>query len=974
MAGRWVILGVLVTIVIVLLGAYLVFLKPSPSTQTQSPVTSTTGPITKTTPSKRPIPPKTSPTTRTSSKPTNRIPISGIPHIYHKPKGWNGKCIIFVHGIGGSKEKWLKDMEAFEKEGFCTFAFDLPMHGERGNLKDLERVPLVIIKGSDEIVAISDFLRGEGAKEVYLISRSLGSIISGVALGKGAKIDKAELLLAAANLEYVHTHGKVGETSWSHDKSVLRKIDPLYFLPNYKGKIHFHCGKYDDLLTPEACQFAYDAAASAAERKIFWHDTGHSMPLEEYFDEALKFFSSGPEAGTQVRSTLLDLVEIPETCGNGVCDVSESWESCPFDCKRNVLLVGFQLHIEEIVKVKVGNTLRRVYYDQDERIFNMYADILDALARKFEEHGAKLSIQPEKNFAWGDVKFGRYILKELKRRGHGIGVQSHLGHHMEEMGLNTDEARLEYNREVKEAVAQAIGEEPTNLGAGFDLENVNLLGVCDGCLGFTSLTSVEKPYYRETHKSPKWLHPWILPPVSMLDLGNEAWQSHDPSGTIVYLPGWYLSQEFEIDCRKNENCFEAATRSLEKALADSDEDHINVWWVSSHLYQSGGTKEETDRVLQAYEYWFSKVMDPLVRQGKIVWMTFDEMTELYLKWEKARQRYESNLNAQMRIDHEFWKRYIDPEEPQFYVYFAVNVNDYYDPDLCAETLNRLLDIYTEHGIRADFYFTGPVLKALVETHPEVVERIKDEGMGINYHIRPPHPACDSFISQAYYKGKCRKIQDLSYEEKLDLLDKFESFSLVIDGYSPDKKDFCPAYREGEVGGYEYVKGVFGKAPVISGLNTRDDDLKRAELEVLRRKELKMYVASHAGGTDPANPFEVSYGLLERPSDFGFPFASKLKEAGYDGEKIAEIFFKSAPSDHERPLFGGILVHDYDFFKKSWLRTPLMGEENYYTKEERERRFQAYEEMVKAILSRPGVKVIIGEDFIEMYERYLAANG
>ncbi|MCD6245181.1 MAG: alpha/beta fold hydrolase, partial [Candidatus Korarchaeota archaeon] len=861
MAGRGAILGILVIVSLALLGAYVLFLKPSPPTQTSTSVTSTTGPITKTTPPKKPVTSRTVPPTKTPSKSTTRtrVPLSEIPHIYHKPDGWNGKCIIFVHGLGGSKEKWLRDMEAFEKEGFCTFAFDLPFHGERGSMKDLEKIPFVIIKGSDEIVAISNFLRDEGAKEVYLISRSLGSIVSGVALGKGASVDKAELLLAAANLEYVHAHGKVGETSWSHDKSVLSKIDPLYFLPKYKGRIHFHCGKKDDLLTPEACQFAYDAATSAAERRIFWHDTGHSMPLEEYFDEALRFFGAGTQKTKEASSALLDLVEIPETCGNGVCDISESWESCPFDCKREVLLVGFQLHIEEVVK--------RVYYDQDERLFNMYADILDALARKFEEHGAKLSIQPEKNFAWADVKFGRYLLKELKRRGHGIGVQSHLGHHMKEMGLETDEARLEYNREVKEAVAQAIGEEPTNLGAGFDLENVNLLGVCDGCLGFTSMTSVEKPYYRVTHNPPRWLHPWILPPVSMLDLRDDAWQSHDPSGTIVYLPGWYLSQEFEIDCRKNINCFEAATRSLEKALADSDEDHINVWWVSSHLYQSGGTEEETSRVLQAYERWFTEVMDPLAREGKIIWMTFDEMTEIYLKWEKARQRYESRFDAQdTKIDHEFWKRYIDPDDPQFYVYFAVNVNDYYDPDLCAETLNRLLDIYTKYGVRADFYFTGPVLKALVETRPEVIERIKDENMGINYHIRPPHPACDSSISQAYYKGKCRRIQDLFYEEKVDLLEKFESFALITEGYSPDKKDFCSTYREGEVGGYDYVKEVFGVAPVISGLNTRDEDLKRAELEVLRRKGLRMYIASHTGGTNPMNPFEVSYGLLERPSD------------------------------------------------------------------------------------------------------------
>ncbi len=237
------------------------------------------------------------------------------------------------------------------------------------------------------------------------------------------------------------------------------------------------------------------------------------------------------------------------------------------------------------------------------------------------------------------MKFKRYILRELKDRGHGIGVQSHLGHHMRGLELNTDEARLQYNREVKESVTEALGEEPTNLGAGFDLENVNLLGVCEGCLGFTSMTSVEKPYYKTTHRSPEWLHPWILPPVSMLDLRNDEWLRHDPLGSIVYLPRWYLSQEFEVDCRRNPRCFNSATESLMKALAEMDAEHINVWWASSHLYQTG-TGEELGRVLQAYEKWFTDVVDPLVRQGKVIWMTFDEMAEVYLKWEKARQRYE----------------------------------------------------------------------------------------------------------------------------------------------------------------------------------------------------------------------------------------------------------------------------------------------------------------------------------------------
>gem|GEM_PF-3790863 len=56
--------------------------------------------------------------TRTRSREDITEAVSKIPHIYHKPSNWNGRCIVFVHGLGGSKEKWSKDMEAFEKEGF----------------------------------------------------------------------------------------------------------------------------------------------------------------------------------------------------------------------------------------------------------------------------------------------------------------------------------------------------------------------------------------------------------------------------------------------------------------------------------------------------------------------------------------------------------------------------------------------------------------------------------------------------------------------------------------------------------------------------------------------------------------------------------------------------------------------------------------------------------------------------------------
>jgi len=621
-------------------------------------------------PKATPAPPPTQPTTQpppTTEKPRGSKPpkptpqptqppesggetdwaaiVESIPHIYHKPDGWNKKVIIFVHGLGGRKETWLDDMSAFEELGYGTFAFDLPYHGERGRFLGAEELPSLVKQASDEIVAIAEYLRADGASEVYLISRSLGSIVSGVALGKGARIDKAELLLASADLQYVFTYGSVGEhPSWLDDEEVLREIDPMYFLPNYTGRIHFHCGLKDTLLTPEACTIAYNSAIHAVERELFWHDLGHSMPLREYFDEAREFFED--ETPTMVESDLLKTVRIPPNGGDGVCEASEDWMSSPFDCGRPVLIVAFQLHIEEVP----GGSKK--YYDEDRATFERYADVLEGLAAVFEAHGAKLSIQTEKNFARADVKFGRYILRELRERGHGVGVQSHMGHHIRELGLDTDAEKLAYTREVKEAVAAALGVEPTNLGGGFEMEDVSLLGLVEGGLGFTSMTAVEKPYHQSTGKPPRWLHPWILPHAQMIDLSDPRWLVHDDAGGLVYIPGWFSSEEsFEIDCRRDEKCFEHATQSLMAALQKVDDRFINVWWVSSHLYQTGGTEEEVERVLRAYDEWLTRVVDPLVKQGKVVWMTFDEIAQIYLKWERERLRYISSIEQQRWSEH-----------------------------------------------------------------------------------------------------------------------------------------------------------------------------------------------------------------------------------------------------------------------------------------------------------------------------------
>ncbi len=308
-------LAILVVIAIIVIAALALLWGSGQGTGTQ-----TTTPTT--TPAKPPVkPPKPTKTPRTQSGVTKPVKtrtqtttehtalLSGeyevvssgekVEILVSVPDDWNGRCVILVHGLGADKTKWIKQSVVSDLNGvgFCTVVFDLPYHGERGKMKSLELFPKVLEEGSSNLVDIASWLRSKGVSEVYAIGRSLGSLVLAVSLGKGAPIGKVELLLTGANLTYMFEHSVLAkdetarkEMSWVYT-DVVKEIDPLYSLPKFKGSAHLHCGTKDNVVPSEACRFAYDALVSARERKIFWHDVGHTMPKDLFIDEAISFFS-----------------------------------------------------------------------------------------------------------------------------------------------------------------------------------------------------------------------------------------------------------------------------------------------------------------------------------------------------------------------------------------------------------------------------------------------------------------------------------------------------------------------------------------------------------------------------------------------------------------------------------------------------------------------------------------------------------
>ena len=147
-------------------------------------------------------------------------------------------------------------------------------------------------------------------------------------------------------------------------------------------------------------------------------------------------------------------------------------------------------------------------------------------------------------------------------------------------------------------------------------------------------------------------------------------------------------------------------------------------------------------------------VEPLVGEGRIRWATFSEMADAFTAWEETHPGVDP-------------RGVIREESPETgcrgYITFVVNVHDFVNVDESADTLLRLIGIFERYGVRGDFYLTGPQVYAYLEHRPDVIARLKDSGMTISYHVRPPHPAIPGFdrVLSGLSPMKCGKFSGIT---------------------------------------------------------------------------------------------------------------------------------------------------------------------------------------------------------------------
>ncbi len=309
-----------------------------------------------------------------------------------------------------------------------------------------------------------------------------------------------------------------------------------------------------------------------------------------------------------------------------------------------VLLFGIGVHIEPFgaqvspIAIQAGarsRTLDPNQMDYNRRPdFERHVEDLLNLAATVEAHGGLLTVQAQTAFTTSTIRFGNTILSDFEDRGHEIGLHFHenvhLGNGDEDLSPDVWTAVM---REEIEIIHRAGVEQPTRYWSGGNLYPQVLQAAAGAGLSINS--DWKNPNSQSTPVSLMGIHPWR--PAGGTD-GEDvaAFASHDPNGSIIFLPGGivdpiaFANKNLIKEQEGLEGWLDVLEDALMASLAEARSDRVNVFHFTVH------PAEFVDDPHAPYELladFLDDVVDPLVATGRIQWATFSQMADAFERWE-----------------------------------------------------------------------------------------------------------------------------------------------------------------------------------------------------------------------------------------------------------------------------------------------------------------------------------------------------
>lgn len=235
-------------------------------------------------------------------------------------------------------------------------------------------------------------------------------------------------------------------------------------------------------------------------------------------------------------------------------------------------------------------------------------------------------------------------------------------------------------------------------------------------------------------------------------------------------------------------------------------------------------------------------------------------------------------------------------DPDAYMTFNINTQDFAYPELSADILNRIIDLHETYTIPVDIYLTTTMVDLYEEIEPELLERMKTSSVvAVNYHTRPPLPY--------HYSGDYDWISlaEMTEEEQYTTIMDYETHGLDLVTGNPTDKD----------GGYAHLAETLGYAPPIASILGSTTQTRIAR-EVY--KDLGATFTIDHGST--YNFGDTKNGLYLRPEHYDLRLFEHVGTNDIEGVFDDAYAGALAAEGGTAPYVVGIKMHDNDFFAES----------------------------------------------------------
>jgi len=220
------------------------------------------------------------------------------------PTSPHNKSLLFVHGLGGSKEDVVYFGEVAESLGFSMLAIDARRHGERrSTITGASAIDLLgDFSGTivDNRIAVDVAVQNGWAQEgkIILVGTSMGGVFGGVIAGVDRRISGAALHVAGGDLVEILAKSKhpivsqissgIPKFMFTLFKGQIATLDPI----NYIGRMSprpllLQLGRHDDFVPYETGMKLYDKAKEPKDLVV--HDSGHDLPKDKAMSEIIRW-------------------------------------------------------------------------------------------------------------------------------------------------------------------------------------------------------------------------------------------------------------------------------------------------------------------------------------------------------------------------------------------------------------------------------------------------------------------------------------------------------------------------------------------------------------------------------------------------------------------------------------------------------------------------------------------------------------